>query len=72
MSLNLINHQQNIDKTYHVKDPSKAEHKFVIDKCKHVGLKNYNDPKVLLNTRMNCRIYIKILKFDTLEKSVKF
>ena len=61
--LNLINSQPNIDKIYlYAKDPYEAKYQFLISKCEKVGLNHYDDPKLLLNTQMICKMFIKILK----------
>ena len=45
-SLNLINNQPDIDKTYlYTKDPCEAKYQFLIKKRESAGLKHLNDPK---------------------------
>ena len=47
--LNLINNQQDIDKTYlHAKDPYEAKYQFLINKRESTGLKHFNDPKAFI------------------------
>ena len=49
MSLSTINHQPDIDKIYlYAKDPHEVKHRLLINKCEHVGLKHYNDPKAFI------------------------
>ena len=45
-SLNLMNHQPDIDKIYSfAKDPYEAKYQFLINKREKVGLKHYNNAK---------------------------
>ena len=47
--LNLINDQQDIDKTYlYVKDPFEDKYQYLINKRESVGLKHFNDPKAFI------------------------
>ena len=40
----------------------KKKNQFLINKGESTGLKYFNDPKILLNTQMICKMFIKILK----------
>ena len=61
--LNLINNQPDIVKMYlYVKDPCEAKYQFLINKRESIGLKHFNDPKLLLNIQMICKMFTKILK----------
>ena len=46
--LNLINNQSDINKIYlHAKGPYEEKYQYLINKCEKVGLKHFNDPKLL-------------------------
>ena len=48
-SLNLINHELDIDKIYlHAKDPYEAKHQLLINRSENIGLKNLNDSKAFI------------------------
>ena len=45
----MINYQPDIDKIYqYAKDPCEAKYQHVISKREKAGLKNYDDPKALI------------------------
>ena len=47
--LNLVNNQQDIDKTYlYAKDPYEDKYQHLINKRESVGLKHFNDPKAFI------------------------
>ena len=46
----------------YAKDPFEKKYQFLINKGDSTGLKYFNDPKLLLNTQMICKMFIKILK----------
>ena len=47
--LNVINHQQDIDKIYlYAKDSYEAKYQFLINKCEKVGLYYFNNSKALI------------------------
>ena len=47
--LNLINNQQDIDKTYlYAKDPYEDKYQYLINKRESVGLTHFNDPKAFI------------------------
>ena len=61
--LNLINNQLDIDKIYlYARDPYEAKYQCLINKLEKVCLKHYDDHKVLLNTQIICKMFIKILE----------
>ena len=71
--LNLINHQQDMDKIYRrAKDLFEAKYQLLINKREKVGLKHYNDPKAFINIQAICRMSKIILKSTTYEKYVKY
>ena len=60
---NLINKQADVDKIYlYAKDPYEAKYHYLINKLEEVDLKHYDDLKLLLNTQMICKMFVKILK----------
>ena len=70
--LNLINNQQDIDKIYlYAKDPYEAKYQYLINKREKVGLDHF-ELKLLLNTRMICKMSIKILMITIREKNIKY
>ena len=47
--LNLISQQDDIDKSYlYAKDLSEPKYEFLIKRCKNVGIKHLNGPKVFI------------------------
>ena len=70
--LNLINNQQDLDKIYlYAKDPYEDKYQYLINKRESVGLKHFNDLKLLLNIQMICIVFIKILITITLTKKIR-
>ena len=60
--LNLINKPPDFDKIYlYAKDPYEAKYQYLISKCEKVGLDHFDDPKLLLNIQMICKMFIEIL-----------
>ena len=58
--LTLINHQEDIDKTYlYAKDPYEAKYNLLINKREKVGLDHFNDPKVLIEYSNNMQVVYK-------------
>ena len=50
------------DKIYlYVKDPYEAKYQFLINNREDDGMRNLNDPKLLLNTQMIFKMSTKIL-----------
>ena len=71
--LNLINHEQDTDKTYlYAKDLYEAKYQLLINKKESTGLKYLNDSKTLLNTQMIWMIFIKTLKNIIQVKNEKY
>ena len=61
--LNLINNQPDIDKIYlYAKDPYEKKYQYLINKREKVGVNHFNDPKLLWNILMICKMSTKTLK----------
>ena len=59
---NLIDEQPGIDKIYlYVKDPYEAKYQYLINKCKRVGLNQFNDPKAFIEYSNDSKMFMKIL-----------
>ena len=54
------------------KDPYEAKYHFLINKRESVGLKHFNDPKVLLSNQMICKMFTKILMNTMQVKNKKY
>ena len=69
-----MNHQSDIDKIYlYAKDPYEAKYQFLFNKHEKVGLKCIvMILKLLLNTRIICKMFIKILKNIIQERNTKY
>ena len=61
--LNLKNNQTGIDKIYiYAKDPYEAKYQYLINKSENAGYIIMIVLKLLLDTQMICKMFIKILK----------
>ena len=72
--LNLINEQNNIDKTYlYAKDLRAPKYKFLIKKRKNLGIKHLNDPNAFIecSNTMN-DVYENIDDYNPNRKRKKF
>ena len=64
--LNLIENQPDVDKVYlHAKYPYEAKYQYLINIREKVGLKHFNNPKLLLSIRMICAMFTKIVMNTT-------
>ena len=71
--LNLIENQPDIDKIYlYAKDPYGAKYQYITNKRESVGINNFNDSKALLNIKMICMMFTRILIIEILIKKIKY
>ena len=60
--MNLINNQQDIDKTYlYAKDLYETKYQYLINKCEKVGLDHFDDPKGFMEYSNDMQDVYKII-----------
>ena len=68
----LVNNQPDNGKKYlYAKDPYKAKHQYLINKCEKVGLEHYDDPKVFIEYSNDMQDVYKIIEEYSLGKKRK-
>ena len=56
----------------YAKDPYESKYQFLIKERESVGLKRFNDPKVLLSIQMICKMFTEILINTTQINNTKY
>ena len=71
--LNLIENQPDIDEIYlYAKDPYECKYQYLVNIGEKVGLKRFNNPKLLLSIQMACAMFTGILIIANQIKKIKY
>ena len=68
LKLKMINHESDINKNIYVNDPYEAKYQYLTNNLKKQA-EMIIIPKLLLNTQMMCKMFIKILKNQSRKKT---